>query len=73
MKRMKKWLALALAAVLLVPTKYGIDDGGSVEYRAVLYSVTRYHVLRMDGTGYDEGWRVEALGVELFDSLYGGS
>lgn len=66
-------MSILLALLLLFPMPFGMDDGGSVEYRAVLYSVTRYHALnpqQMFGdTKYVGGWRIEILGVEVFDNF----
>lgn len=53
MTKKKKW-ALRIAAILLIlcciPIKMTYKDGGTVRYRAVLWSYTRYHSIR----GFDE-------------------
>ncbi len=59
---------VVLAAVLLIPTTMYADDGGSVKYQAVLYSV--YDVHRIDPVnGLAEGIIVEILGIEIFNNV----
>ena len=61
---------VVLFAVLLIPTTKYADDGGSVKYQAVLYSV--YDVHRMDpakDNGFTEGIIVEILGIEIFNNV----
>lgn len=61
---------VVLAAVLLIPTTKYADDGGSVKYQAVLYSV--YDVHRMDpakDNDFAEGIIVEILGIEIFNNV----
>lgn len=51
----KKKVIILLAIILVlccIPLKYAYKDGGSISYRAVLYSYTKYHRLRNDGTYY---------------------
>lgn len=43
-----------LIAMLCVPIKYRYKDGGTVAYRALLYSYTEYHKLQNDGSYYDK-------------------
>ncbi len=61
---------IVLAAVLLIPTTMYADDGGSVKYQAVLYSV--YDVHRIDpekDNGFKEGTIVEIFGIEIFNNV----
>lgn len=47
-----------------------LKDGGTVEYRAILYSVWDVHRLALDEkTGYEEGLIVEILGIEVFNNV----
>lgn len=71
----KKKLLLAvcilLALILLFPVPQRLKDGGSVEYNAILYSVTNVHRLNPDLTSEQEfitGITVEILGVEIFNN-----
>ena len=55
------------AAGLSDPLPFYLNDGGTVEYRALLYSVSKVHRLNGEGaeTPYQEGTIVKLLGVEI--------
>ena len=60
-------VGILLAAVLLIPIPMRLRDGGSVEYRAILYKVV--DVRRIDAQspdGYIDGTVVEILGMEVY-------
>ncbi len=63
-------ICVLLAIALLVPLPRPLDDGGSVEYRASLYTVTDHHSFVIDhetDEGYfREGITIEILGFEVF-------
>ncbi len=63
-------LGILLAAVLLIPIPIRMKDGGTVEYRAVLYRVTDVHRIHheIDG-GYLDGTVVEVLGMEIYNDV----
>ena len=75
MPKMKKLLAgicIALALLLLFPIPLRLKDGGSVEYKAVLYSVTDVRRINPElGRENDflEGTIIEILGVEVFSNV----
>ena len=68
---MKKKLILIVAGVLLLaclfPIPNHLKDGGTVEYQALLYTVSKVHRLNEEGAEkpYQEGTIVKVLGVEL--------
>lgn len=73
---MKRKIAVAVIivialAILLVPCRIQYKDGGSVEYKAITYSVTKYRRLAPieSGRGFDEGWKIELFGITLRDDL----
>ncbi len=72
---MKRKIAIAaiivvVLAILLVPAPIHYKDGGSVEYRAITYSVTKYHRISPYGrVAFLEGWKIEILGITLRDDL----
>lgn len=82
MKKKKKLIiiiiiAAVVLAVLLIPHKYLYKDGGTVEYSAVLYSVTNYHALadNVDENGeiqhgYTVGKTVKILGFVVSDDTH---
>ncbi|MCR5120865.1 MAG: hypothetical protein K6B74_00420 [Ruminococcus sp.] len=64
-KRVLTVLAVILAAVLLVPFPIHYKDGGTVDYRAVLYTVRKEHSIAgaplEEEEGYYIGTRVRVL------------
>ena len=72
MKR-KIVLFAAAAVILLFALRLRLKDGGTVQYRAILYNVQNVHRLNSDlesGREYLEGTIVEILGVEVFNDVY---
>ena len=63
-------LLILIAIILLFPIPMRLKDGGRVEYRAMLYTITKYHRLAPMETesGYIEGIGIEILGVEVFNN-----
>lgn len=56
--------------VLLIPVPLHLRDGGSVEYRAVLYTITKVKSLNLESvTGYSEGTIVKIFGLEVFNNV----
>ena len=57
-----------LLIIMLVPVPFKIKDGGSIEYKAVLYTVTKYHNINPESIkGYDDGWKIKILGLTIYD------
>mgnify|MGYP000889095219 FL=1 len=65
-KRIIIVIVIILALVLLVPTPIAYYDGGTVEYRAILYRVIDYHKLKANG--YDTGIGVKVLGTMIYEN-----
>lgn len=58
--------------ILLFPIRLQKRDGGSVEYKAITYSITKYHKitsLETDEHFYFDGWRIELFGITLRDDI----
>lgn len=56
-----------LLVILLFPARIVYRDGGTVQYKAVLYEVTKYHI----GVGeYTAGWNVKIFGIEVYENRY---
>lgn len=74
---MKKKIIIAaiiiITFVLLFPMKSQLKDGGTVEYRALLYKISKVHRLvlieDMEKKQYDDGIIIEILGVEVFNNV----
>lgn len=54
--------------ILLFPIKLGYKDGGTVEYKAIVYSVTDYHSIHSAEGEYRVGYTIEIFGLEVFDN-----
>lgn len=66
-------VGILLAIILLIPGRYRYKDGGSIEYRAILYSVTDWHSMAVPKESrlqYVEGITVKILGIEVFDNAH---
>ena len=62
-------IAIIIAAILLVPIPHRLNDGGSVEYKAILYSVKSVHQIDHNtATGFIDGTIIKILGVEVFNN-----
>lgn len=68
---------VAIILILLFPIRLQLKDGGTVQYRALLYKVSKIHRLisieEMEKEGkikeYDDGFVVEILGFEIFNNV----
>jgi hypothetical protein len=59
--------AIIIVLVMLIPIPAHYKDGGSVAYKAVLYSVTDYHeMLGVDGE-FLIGIEVKVLGMTVYE------
>lgn len=70
----KKILIIAiivLLVILLFPIPMKLRDGGTVEYKALLYSVTKYHKLAPENSEkeYIDSVEIKILGKEIFNSV----
>ena len=66
------FLCILLAVVLLLPIPMRLKDGGTVEYKAILYSIQDVHRLNPDldsGQAFLEGTIIEILGIEIFNNV----
>lgn len=73
----RKWIVLvvvALLVVLLFPVRRQLKDGGTVEYKALVYKISKVHSLiseeetKKEGKvkPYDEGIVIDLLGFEIY-------
>lgn len=64
-------ISIVVALILLFPIPFRLKDGGSIEFRALLYTITKYHKLALiedADNGYIEGIGIEILGMEIYNS-----
>lgn len=51
---------------MLIPVKDRLYDGGSTEYKAILYKYTKIHrISNISSTGYEDGWELKILGIHV--------
>ena len=66
-------IAIILAAVLLLPLPMQLNDGGTVEYWAILYKVSCVHSIKATESDteieFNEGIILEILGFEVFNNV----
>lgn len=71
-KKVMRIALIIVTLILLFPIPLRLKDGGSVEYRALLYSVTDVHRLNPDiesSEPYLEGLTIEVLGMEIYSNV----
>ncbi|MDI9540248.1 MAG: hypothetical protein QM204_02065 [Bacillota bacterium] len=74
---MKKKLIVVtciLLLVLLFPTPLYLKDGGTVEYKAILYKISKVHRIASDedreaDKEFYEGIIIEVFGIEIFNNV----
>ena len=58
-------IVVIVLAILLIPIPTKLRDGGSTEYKALLYSVTKYHEL-VPASEHGEEQYLDGTSVEIF-------
>ena len=64
-------ICVILAFILLFPVRLQYKDGGTVEYKALLYSIYDVHRINPDMESEEmfiAGLIIEILGVKIFDN-----
>ena len=67
---MKKKIIIIVCVVLvimLIPVKSQLKDGGTVEYKSILYKISKVH--RLIDNGFDIGTEIRILGFKVFDNV----
>ena len=67
---MKKKIIIIVCVVLvlmLIPIRLQLKDGGTVEYKSILYKVSKVH--RLIDNGFDIGTEIRILGIKVFDNV----
>ena len=59
-------IILVILVLMLIPIPIRLKDGGSIEYKAILYKYTKIHRLSETSyTGYEDGWELSILGIHV--------
>ena len=66
-------LVIILFFISIIPIPSTLQDGGSVEYTAILYKITKLHQLRKvsdweEKGMYITGTTIEILGMEIYNN-----
>lgn len=70
MKKKKIILILIIIILMLIPIPTKLKDGTSTEYKSLLYSITKYHIINQDSIkGYDDGFKIKILGITIYDNI----
>lgn len=67
-------VVIIVLLILLVPIPLNLKDGGTVEYKALLYKISKVHSLTSseemeNGKQYKEGTIIEILGFEIYNNV----
>ncbi len=66
-------LTIIVLLILIVPIPNHLKDGGSVEYNAILYKITKVHSLKNinedDRSKYAEGLIIQIFGLEVYNNV----
>lgn len=69
-KKIIVFIIALLFILALIPIPMKLKDGGSVEYKAVLYSVTKIRRINTQSlTGYETGWEIKILGFQIYNNV----
>lgn len=70
MKKKRIIIIVLLLVLLLIPVPMKLKDGGSTEYNAILYKLTKIHKLNSRASsGYEDGWQLKILGITVFNNV----
>lgn len=64
-------LCIILVIILFTPIPMRLKDGGTVKYRALLYSVSKVHRLAPveSAKEYEEGTVITIFGITIYDDV----
>ncbi len=66
----KKLLIIILILILIIPIPFHLKDGGTIEFKALLYQVSKVHKLNSNSpSGYDNGIIIKIFGIKVFDNV----
>lgn len=63
-------IIVLLFTLMLIPIPIKLKDGGSTEYKAILYTITKVHRLNCQATtGYETGWEIKILNFQIYSDI----
>ena len=64
----KKLIIILILLILFVPIPFHLKDGGTVEYKALVYQISNVHKIN-NKNGYDTGIIIKIFGFKVFDNV----
>ena len=69
-KKMIVVVIIVVLLILIVPIPMYLNDGGTVEYKALTYKISKVHrLVDAPETKYEDGIIIEILGFELYNNV----
>ncbi len=66
----KKLLIIILILILFIPIPFHLKDGGTIEFKALTYQISKVHKLNSNSkSGYDNGIIIKIFGIKVFDNV----
>ncbi len=66
----KKLIIIIIILILFIPIPLHLKDGGTIEFKALLYQVSKVHKLNTNSpNGYDTGFIIKIFGIKVFDNV----
>ena len=63
-------LIVIILIILLIPFKNRLKDGGSIQYKAIIYDITKVHrISEKSSTGYEDGLIIKVLGFQIYNVI----
>lgn len=63
-------IVIIILSALFIPIPMHLNDGGTVEYKALTYKISKVHRLAENlEKGYEDGVIIEVLGIEVYNNV----
>lgn len=63
-------IVVIILSALFIPIPMHLNDGGTVEYKALIYKISKVHRLAENlEKGYEDGVIIEVLGIEVYNNV----
>ncbi len=70
MKKKIVIILLLILVILIFPIPFHLKDGGTVEYKALTYKISKVHKLDLNkGNKYKKGIIIEIFGIEVYNDV----
>ncbi|HBA37724.1 MAG TPA: hypothetical protein DCY94_03290 [Firmicutes bacterium] len=60
-------IILTIMLIAMIPIPQHLKDGGSIEYKALIYRITKYR--RLNDSSIEKGISIDILGMKVYDSM----